>query len=191
MFRLIALLGLAAWAPVSAADGPISVTIQPGKLVQKGSVIDFVTAGKPGPGTKGYVPEVAVGNFALGVRLPAGEPYDVWLTPKGGKPIRIAEKWQADPNRAEFDLSSKVGAVFVRGDDFPRADKIVLTPLKDPGPGYKGHIAVQVANDYKEDMLVPVGFYEVWLIPANGSPATKLSDNVRVQNGRTVEIPER
>ena len=59
------------------------------------------------------------------------------------------------------------------GDDLPRADKVVLTDVKDPGPGKKGHVALQVASDYRVDMMVPPGMYAVWVVPANGAGAAR------------------
>jgi hypothetical protein len=80
--------------------------------------------------------------------------------------------------------------VFVRSDDLPRADSVVVTATDDPGPGEKGHVALQKAGDYKEDMVVPAGTYAVWVVPFNGAKAQRIADNVRVLAGREAKVPE-
>jgi hypothetical protein len=87
-------------------------------------------------------------------------------------------------------IADVLGAVEVFGENFPRADKVVLTDVKDPGPGEKGHVPVQVATEYRVDMLVPPGTYAVWVVPANGARAQRVEDNVRVQAGRSVRVGE-
>ena len=90
----------------------------------------------------------------------------------------------------ELKLSSRLGAVCVRGDDFPRASAIVLTLQDDPGPNAKGHAPIQTVADYKEDLVVPDGFYAVWIVPENGAKARKIEDKIRVYAGRQTVVPE-
>ena len=80
------------------------------------------------------------------------------MKPKAGIPVRAVEKLTVKAGKTyEFKIGDVLGAVEVIGDDLPRAEKIVLTDVKDPGPGEKGHVAVQVALDYRVDMLAPAG----------------------------------
>ena len=190
MVRVLALVGAVAAVSFAAAASKRPVKVEPGAVVPKGTAVVFVLAGQPGPGEKGAKPHATLTDFATDVTLTDG-PFDVWLTPKAGKPIKVAEGWKPKTEAATIDLSTLVGVLFVRGDDLPRAESVVVTPLKDPGPDEKGHVAVQVATDYKEDMLVPSGTYEVWVKPANGARPQRIVDNVRVQNGRMTEVPER
>lgn len=190
MGRVLAVFAVAVLASVSSGESKRAVRVDPGKIVPKGSQVVFVEAGQPGPGAKGHKPVNTIADFANSVGLTGG-PYDVWITPKSGKSIRIAEKWTPKRDSDTIDLASLVGVIYVRGDDLPRVESIVVTPLKDPGPDEKGHVAIQATGDYKEDMLVPVGTYEVWIKPANGARPQRIVDNVRVQNGRMTEVPER
>ena len=61
---------------------------------------------------------------------------------------------------------------------------------RDPGPGEKGHTAIQTASDYRVEMAVPAGTYAVWVVPANGAKAQRVDDSVRVQAGRSVKVGE-
>ena len=80
--------------------------------------------------------------------------------------------------------------MFVRGDDLPRTGGIVVTATDDPGPGEKGHAPLQNVPDYKEDLVVPAGFYAVWSISDNGAKARKVADKIRVLAGRQTVVPE-
>ncbi len=131
----------------------------------------------------------ALTNFDKAKPLPGEGPFEVWVKPKGGIAVKVLEKLTVAAEKThELKLGEVLGMVEVVGDTFPRADKIVLTDTRDPGPGEKGHVAVQVAKDYRVDMCVPPGTYAVWVVPANGARAQKVVDNVRVQAGRSVRV---
>lgn len=190
MVRVLALIGTILAVSVAVASSKRPVKADPGKIIPKGTSVVFVLAGKAGPGEKGWTPHATINDFGSETTL-TDDPFDVWLTPKAGKAIKVAENWKPKDEPTTIDLPALVGIITVRGDDLPRADSVVVTPLKDPGPDEKGHVAIQVASDYKEDMLVPVGTYEVWVKPANGARPQRIVDYIRVQNGRLTEVPER
>jgi hypothetical protein len=121
--------------------------------------------------------------------LHADGPYEVFVKPKGGIPFKVAEKVSVKAGQThELKLADLIGSVEVFGDNFPRADKIVLTDERDPGPGEKGHEAVQIATEYRVEMAAPPGFYAVWIVPANGAKAQRVVDRVRVQAGKSVRV---
>ena len=120
----------------------------------------------------------------------AGEgAFEVSVTPKGGLPVRVAEKLTVKAGEVyKLKLGDLLGSVEVLGDNFPRAAKVVLTDPKDDGPGEKGHVAVQEAKEYRVEMAAPPGTYAVWVVPDNGAKAQRVADNVRVQAGRSTRV---
>jgi hypothetical protein len=128
-------------------------------------------------------------KFDKPLELPDDGPFEVWVKPKAGVEVKVLDKLAVKAGQThELKLGDVLGTVEVFGDDFPRADKIVLTDTRDPGPGEKGHVALQVAKDYRVEMCVPPGTYAVWVVPANGAKAQRVEDNVRVQAGRSVRV---
>jgi hypothetical protein len=127
-------------------------------------------------------------NFEKSKPLPNDGPFEVWVKPKNGIAVKVLEKLAVKPGTHELKLGDVLGVVEVFGDNFPRADKVVLTDARDPGPGEKGHVAIQWVSDYRIDMAVPPGAYAVWVVPANGAKAQRVEDNVRVQAGRSVKV---
>ena len=133
--------------------------------------------------------KLSEGRAEKPLALPAGGPFEVWVKPKGGVAVKVLDKLTVNSGQThELKLGDLVGAVEVFGDNFPRADRIVLTDPRDPGPGEKGHAAIQTASDYRREMAVPPGMYAVWVVPANGAKPQRVVDNVRVQAGRTVRV---
>ena len=123
------------------------------------------------------------------LKLPSAGPFEVWVKPKDGAPVKAVEKLMVmDGQTHELKFGDVLGMVEVFGDNFPRAEKVVLTDTRDPGPGEKGHVAIQWAKDYRIEMCVPPGTYSVWVVPSNGAKAQRVEDNVRVQSGRTVRV---
>jgi hypothetical protein len=128
-------------------------------------------------------------NFDKPLELTVEGPYEIVAKPKGGVPIKIAEKLTIKKGETyELKLGDLIGSVEVFGDNLPRAEKVVLTDERDPGPGEKGHVAVQTATDYRVDMAAPPGFYAVWVVPANGAKAQRVVDRVRLMAGRSVRV---
>ncbi len=167
-----------------AADGgALKVTTQRGTPAVESVAVFRTTDGKReevGP---------ALTDFEKTKPLPGGGPFEVWVKPKGGLAVKVHDKLAVpDGTTHELKLGDVLGVVEVFGDALPRADRIVLTDTRDPGPGEKGHVAVQTAKDYRADMAVPPGTYAVWVVPANGARAQKVEDNVRVLAGRTVKV---
>jgi hypothetical protein len=132
---------------------------------------------------------VTVRKFDQLVALGSEGPFEVVIHPKGGLPVRVVEKLTVKAGAVhELKVGDHLGAVEVLGDDLPRAERIVLTDVKDPGPGEKGHVAIQSAADYRVDLLAPPGAYAVWVVPANGARPQRVVENVRVQAGRSVRV---
>src|SRR5205823_4911103 len=119
-------------------------------------------------------PVATITKFGEGTALTAEGPFDVYARPKGGREVRVAAKLEVKPNvTRELKLGDLLGSVTAFGDNLPRAEKVVLTAPDDPGPGEKGHAAVQEAAEYRVEMVVPAGLYAVWVVPANGARAQK------------------
>jgi hypothetical protein len=138
-------------------------------------------------GKKEHVAEIV--NFDKAHPLPNDGPFEIWVKPKAGIAVKVADKLTIKPGTPHsLKLGDLLGTIEVFGDDFPRADAIVLTDTRDPGPGEKGHIAIQTAKDYRVEMCVPPGMYAVWVIPANGAKPQRVEENVRVQAGRSVRV---
>jgi len=174
----------------AAALEPAQLTIVTGRAIPKGGTVTVVPAGQPGPGQQNHKPVTTVTDFAKAVKLPDAGPFDVYFTPKSGRPVLAVSKWSAKTGMQSLALSDHLGTVFVRGDDLPRASAVVVTATTDPGPGEKGHVAVQQVSDYKEDMVVPPGTYAVWVVPFNGAKAQRIADNIRVLAGRETKLPD-
>ncbi len=189
MTRLASVAVLFAAASVAALDPPELVIVY-GRAIPKGGSVIVVEGGKPGPGQKDHKPVTTVTDFTANTPLPNTGPFDLYFTPKGGLPVKLLAKWEVKAGKQTVALGDHLGTVFVRSDDLPRADAVVVTATDDPGPGEKGHVAIQKAGDYKEDMVVPVGTYAVWVVPFNGAKAQRIADNVRVLAGREAKVPE-
>jgi hypothetical protein len=179
---------LAAFAlivPVTlAADGDRQLTIVPPRGL---GTIESITLYQTKNGKRESVASAT--KFDKPLALPNDGPFEVMVKPKGGLAVRAMEKLTVKAGTPHtLKLGDHLGAVEVLGDDLPRAEKIVLTSLKDPGPGAKGHVAIQSAADYRIDMLAPPGAYTIWLIPSNGARPQRVVDNVRVQAGRSVRV---
>jgi hypothetical protein len=128
-------------------------------------------------------------KFDSATPLPDDGPFEVWVKPKGGIAVKADDKLTVKPGQThELKLGDLLGSLEVLGDKFPRAEQIVVTNPSDPGPGEKGHVAIQTAKEYRVEMLVPPGCYAVWVVPANGAKAQRVEDNVRVAAGRTIRI---
>lgn len=157
-----------------------------GRVVPKGGTVIVVTAGKPGPGEKDHKAVATLTDFEKTAALTWNTTFDLYFKPKRGLTVKMAAGWE--PSDKPVALSDHLGTVFVRGDELPRADSVVVTSTTDPGPGEKGHVAIQKAGDYKEDMVVPPGTYAVWVVPFNGAKAQRVADNIRVLAGREVKV---
>ena len=181
----LALPALLVFVSPAVASDPL-LAIVAGRVVPNGGTVIVAAAGKPGPGEKGHTAVATLTDFRKNVTLPRGSKFDLYFKPKAGLPVRVAAGWE--PSEKPVTLDDHLGTVFVRGDDLPRADSVVVTSTADPGPGEKGHVALQKAGDYKADMVVPPGTYAVWVVPFNGAKAQRVADNIRVMAGREVKV---
>jgi len=177
---MIGLLGTS----LLAAEGDRHLQVLSSKSIP---AIESVTVYQTTNGKRESVADLS--KFEKPLALPGDGPFEVFAKPKGGMAIKIADKVTVKSGQThELKLGELIGSVEVFGDNFPRADKIVLTDERDPGPGEKGHTAIQVATDYRVDMAAPPGFYAVWVIPANGAKAQRVVDSVRVMAGKSVRV---
>ena len=183
---LFASLVWLACAGAALADDTRQLKVHP----QRGlPAVERVTVYQTKDGKRESVSELTKLDTPL--TLPADGPFAVWVKPKNGMAVRVLDKLTVEAGQThDLKLGDVLGTIEVFGDNFPRAEKIVITDPRDPGPGEKGHVAVQVASDYRVEMLVPVGTYAVWVVPANGAKAQRVKDNVRVQAGRGVRVGE-
>ncbi|MCE9567237.1 MAG: hypothetical protein K8U57_34985 [Planctomycetes bacterium] len=166
-----------------AADEDRKLSIVPTKLFAVESVMLLETTkdGKVKPQTVKFSEKPIV--------LTGDGTYEVFLKPKGGIPVRVADKLTVKPGAThELKVGDVLGSVEVFGDSFPRASKVVLTDLKDDGPGEKGHVALQVAKEYRVEMAIVPGQYAVWVVPDNGAKPQRVVENVRVQAGRSTRV---
>lgn len=181
--RFAAGLVLAFAASAFAAEDERKLTVQPSRLV----AVESVTVYRTKDGKRESVAESS--KFDKPLSLPDDGPFEVFAKPKGGVAVRVIEKLTVKAGQThEMKVGDVLGVIEVLGDDLPRAEKVVVTDVKDPGPGEKGHVAVQSAGDYRVEMGVPPGTYAVWVVPANGARAQRVADNVRVQAGKSVRV---
>ncbi len=125
------------------------------------------------------------------IDLPSEGTYEVWIVPKGGLGVRVTDKLTVTKGtNTTISLDDRLGAIRVFGDGLPRPGRVVVTPVRDPGPGRRGHTAVQQAAGYRVNMLVPPGRYEVWVVPASGGAAERIAENVRVFAGRVHAVDD-
>lgn len=183
--RLLALAGLV-WlgSGVAAAEGERGLRVIPGRGPV---VIEWVGVYRLVDGRLQLVAEQS--GVDAPIPLPHEGPFRVLVRPKGGLPVIAHDRLTVRPGQTyELKLAEVLGAVEVLGDELPTAEKIVVTDVRDPGPGEKGHVPVQVVTGYRTELLVPPGTYALWVVPANGARAQRVADDVRVQAGRTVRI---
>jgi hypothetical protein len=185
--RFACALGLlSAVATATAAENDRQLKLTPARGL---GVIESVKVYQTKDGKRETVAEAT--KFDKSLALPGEGPFEVVVKPKGGVAVRVVEKLAVKPGETyELKVADVLGAVEVFGDNLPRAGKVVVTDVKDPGPGQKGHAAVQVATDYRVGMLVRPGVYAVWVVPAGGARPQRVVENVRVQAGRGVRVGE-
>jgi hypothetical protein len=183
---LLALLVLA--ATTNAAERSLSVTAADGFLPPMKAIV-VVKAGAPGPGAAKFQAVAQTSKYKDAVKLPADGPYDVWWQPKDGLPVRaVSGVTVKEGETKEVRLEQVLGVVSVRGDNLPRAALVMVAPQDDPGPDDKGHAPVQTARDYRVEMVVPEGFYSLWVTPDNGTRPKKVNDRFKVQAGKSVVL---
>jgi len=172
----------------SAADRGVRVTA-PEKLFPPMKALVIVKAGEPGPGLAKHQPIASIDRYKETLKFSTEGPYDVWWQPKTGQPVRVlANLTLKDGEEREIKLADLLGIVTFRGDEQPRASLVTIAPQDDPGPGEKGHRAIQTAHEFRVDMVVPDGFYSLWITPENNGRPRKIIDRFRAQAGKSVQL---
>src|SRR6266508_4453081 len=139
----------------SAADEARTLKIVPSKTLPAIESVSVYPSDDIKPGKERSKP-FHVWKFKKGIvedaatKLGAG-PYHVYVKPKDGIDVLVAEKLAIKPGQTyELKLGDLLGVVEVfQKDGFPKVDRIVLTAPDDAGPDEKGHVAVQAGSDYR------------------------------------------
>lgn len=174
---------------VSAAGADHQLTVTPSKALPKIDAVLVYDADAVKPG-KARPKPVAMGKPGEAIALPGAGPFDVYVRPSGQHEVRAAAMINASPGQPkELKLGEVFGTLQVfQNDNSPRLGSIVLTDPFDAGPDEKGHIPIQIGTDYREELVVPEGFYAVWLVPGNGARAQRIAERVRVLPGKNVRV---
>ena len=156
-----------------------------GKFLPSMKTIYISKAGDAKPSAK---PEAVVTEYGKLVKLGEG-PFDIWWEGKNGIAVLVIKSVKLkDGEMKEVKIDEYVGVVNVRGDNLPRAGLVTIAAQDDPGPDEKKHLAVQTAKDYRVEMVVPEGYYSLWVTPDNGARPRKINERFRVQAGKTVQL---
>jgi hypothetical protein len=175
--------------PVSAAERGLRVSASEGFLPALEAIV-VVKAGEAGPGSKECKPLARATSYQETLRPSGDGPFDVWWQPKKGLAVKAFAEVRLADGIKELKLDERLGIVRFRGDTQPRARLVTITAKDDPGPDEKGHVALQTATEYRVDMVVPEGFYSLWITPDNGARAIKVVDRFRVHAGRVSQIDD-
>jgi hypothetical protein len=172
----------------SADDRGFWITTAENALPAMKSLI-VVKAGEPGPGNAKHRPVAEIAKYKELLKVPDGGPVDVYWQGKNGLAVRALSAVKLKEGEVkEIKISDLVGVVNFRGDNQPRAALVTIAPQDDPGPDEKGHLAIQTAKDYRQDLVVPEGFYSLWITPESGARPRKIVDRFRVQAGKSVQL---
>ena len=151
--------------------------------------IVLVKAGEPGPGAAKHKAAYTIAKYGEDLNLKEEGPFDIWWVPQNGLPIRVTAQMKfADNQMRAIKLDDYVGIVTVRGDRLARPELVTITSQDDVGPDEKGHLPVQTAKEFKVDMVVPDGFYALWVSPDSGARAKKVTDRFRVLAGKSTAL---
>ncbi len=179
---------LAFLALFTAADADRTLTVASSRSLPPVEAVVIYPDVDVKPGTARPKP-VLTAKPDTAIKLPATGPYAVFVRPKGGIEVLAADGITVTAGELHtLKLGDLFAVVEVFQGDLPRADRIVLTAPLDPGPDEKGHVPVQTAADFRTEMVVPEGFYAVWIVPANGARAQRIEDRIRVLPGRHLRI---
>jgi hypothetical protein len=186
----LALFGVASALP--AADDDRTLTVTTSRALPKMEAVAVYRAGEVKPGKEPPKPIATATTFGTPLALPGDGPYDVYVRPKGQIEVLAAGNLTVKPGkRHELKLLDRLGTIqLFQNDDSPRLGKIVVTAQDDPGPDEKGHVAVQVGTEYREELVVPEGFYAIWVVPGNGARGQRIVERIRVLAGRNVRVGE-
>jgi hypothetical protein len=100
------------------------------------------------------------------VRLPADGHYDVYWVPQEGRALRMIGNLTLDQaNSVEIRPEEHLGFVRVTGKDLPPGKEVIAVPAGTTQPILASEI-VQHSPGYGENLLLPAGVYDLWLVPA-------------------------
>lgn len=175
-------------APTQAADRELRFRATEGFLPALKNIV-VTKSGAPGPGAAKHQAVATATQYKEAVKLPGDGPYDIWWQAKDGIAVRVLRGLKVlEGETKEVKIDDHVGIVAVRGDGQPRAALVTVAAQDDPGPDEKGHIPVQTAKDYRVEMVVPEGFYALWITPENGARPRKVNDRFKVPAGKAVTL---
>ncbi len=146
--------------------------------------IVITNSGEPGPGAPKYKPVAIARSLTETPKLSGNGPYDIWLAPRDGKPIKAIAGFKPKDGLNEIKLNDHVGVINFRGEGQPRGT-LIITPYDDEGPETKKHVVIQTAGDTRAEMAVPPGDYAIWVVPQSGARARRVVDRIRVLAGKT------
>jgi hypothetical protein len=189
MFARLAFLAVFGFASVSSAEEKRTLSVSTSKALPKIESVSVYKAGAMITGKEKAKP-VVTAKFGEPITLPDDGPFDVYVKPRGQENVLAAAKLSVKAGKAhEIKIGDLFGTVQVfQSDDSPRLGKIVITSQDDPGPDEKGHVAVQVGTEYRDELVVPDGVYAVWLVSGNGAGGQRIADRIRVLPGKNVRV---
>ncbi|HLW66935.1 MAG TPA: hypothetical protein VKS79_16590 [Gemmataceae bacterium] len=150
----------------------------------------LVKAGTPGPGQAKHQAVLEIPTLGKPVKLlPDAGPFDVWWVPKhDGMATKILAKESFKTGIREIGLLEIVGGVRVRGDNRARPQLLALAEPNAPGPDDEGYMPLATCKKFKQEMIVPAGFYALWFRGGNSARAEKLESRLKVLAGKIVEV---
>jgi len=169
--------------PLAAAEHTVRFSA-PMYFLPPVKAIVLTKAGGPGPGQPKHNAVATAASMKDELKVTGDGPFDVWLVPKDGKPVKAVAGWKPKDAANEIKLNDHLGVIQFRGEGQPRGT-LIVTAYDDPGPEGKGHAIVQTAGDTRAEMVVPPGDYAVWVVPENGARARRAVDKIRVHAGKT------
>jgi hypothetical protein len=150
----------------------------------------LVKTGSPGPGQPKHLPVAEMTETGKSVKLPNAGPFDVWWVPahNGMATLILSAASFKEKVASEIALLDHVGGVRLRGDKFARAQLIAMTEPNAPGPDDDGYKPLATCPEFKQEMIIPAGFYALWFRGGNSARAVKLESKLKVLAGKIVEV---
>lgn len=133
------------------------------------------------------------------VRLPADGHFDVYWVPQEGRSLRMIQNLTFEQaNSVEIRPEEHLGFVRVTGKDLPAGKEVIVVPAGTTQPILTSEI-VQYGPVYGENLLLPAGVYDLWLVPAADSKmperpedrlkkAERLEEKLEVKPGKVKVI---
>jgi hypothetical protein len=112
-------------------------------------------------------------------RLPVGRHFDVYWAPKEGKAICMIRNFTVDDaNVVEIRPEEYIGFIRVTGKGLPPAKEIWVTPAGTTQPIFASEV-VQQSKGYGENMMLPAGSYDIWLLPGDPPKTEKPEEKLK------------